>query len=90
MEQIIIDNKHEYDYKLDNNRHDLYYSDNDKWYCSGDLGLKITDDGNGFAVTTKDESLVYLDYHTAEMLTILLKLVNRGRIYEVVTKKERI
>jgi hypothetical protein len=90
MEQIIVDNKHEYDYKLDDNHHELYYSDNDVWMSSGELALRITDDGNGLAVTTEDEKLVYLDYNTAEQLLVLLKLINREIIYEVVTKRERI
>jgi hypothetical protein len=90
MEQIIIDNKHEYDYKLDNTRHELHFSDNDEWTRPGDVGLEIFDDGDGLDVRTDDGSLVYLDYHTAEMLTILLKLINRKTTYEVVTKKERL
>jgi hypothetical protein len=57
---------------------------------SGEMALRITDDGNGLAVTTDDEKLVYLDYHTAEMLGVLLRLINRDVKYEVVTKKERI
>ena len=90
MEQILINSKHEYDYKLDNNHHELYYSDNGEWMNSGEMALRITDDGNGLAVTTDDEKLVYLDYHTAEMLGVLLRLINRDVKYEVVTKKERI
>ena len=90
MEQIIVDNKHEYDYNLDNNHHELYYSDNGEWSYPGDLSLRITDDGNGLAVTTEDEKLVYLDYSTAEKLLILLKLINRKYVYEVVTKRERL
>ena len=90
MEQIIVDNKHEYDYKLDKNHHELYYSDNGEWMSAKEIALRITDDGNGLAVTTEDEKLVYLDYSTAEMLTILLKLINRKYVYEVVTKKERL
>jgi len=90
MEQILVDNKHEYDYKLDDNHHELYYSDNIEWLSSGELALRITDDGNGLAVTTENEKLVYLDYSTAEKLLILLKLINREIIYEVVTKRERI
>ena len=90
MEQIIVDNKHEYDYKLEDINHELYYSDNGEWMSAGEIALRITDDGNGLAVTTEDEKLVYLDYSTAEMLTILLKLINRATTYEVVTKKERL
>ena len=90
MEQIIIDNKLDYVYYFDFNHHELYYSDNGEWSYPGDLALRITDDGNGLAVTTEDEKLVYLDYDTAEMLTILLKLINRKTTYEVVTKKERL
>ena len=90
MEQILIDNKHEYDYKLEDANHELYYSDNGDWTKPEELALEIVDDGDGLDVRTTDGSLVYLDYHTAEMLVILLKLVNRGRIYEVVTKKERL
>ena len=90
MEQIIVDNKHEYDYNLEDTNHELYYSDNCEWSYPGDLALRITDDGNGLAVTTEDEKLVYLDYDTAEKLLILLKLINRKYVYEVVTKKERL
>jgi hypothetical protein len=90
MEHIIVDKKYEYDYNLDRNYHELYYSDNGEWSYPGDLALRITDDGNGLAVTTEDEGLVYLDYDTAEKLLILLKLINRETIYEVVTKRDRI
>lgn len=90
MEQIIIDNKHEYDYNLDNNHHELYFSDNGDWTKPADLALEIVDDGDGLDVRTQDGSLIYLEYDTAEMLVVLLKLVNRERIYEVVTKKERL
>ena len=90
MEQIIIDNKHEYDYNLDNTRHELYYSDNGEWMNSGEIAIEIFDDGDGLDVRTGEGSLIYLDYDTAEMLVILLKLINRRRTYEIVTKKERI
>lgn len=90
MEQILINDKHEYDYKLNNNKHELYFSDNSEWTRPGDVCLEIFDDGDGLDVRTGDGSLIYLDYHTAEMLTVLLKLVNRETIYEVVTKKERL
>jgi hypothetical protein len=90
MEQILIDNKHEYDYKLEGTTHGLHFSDNGEWTHPGDLGLEIVDDGDGLDVRTQDGSLIYLDYHTAEMLVVLLKLVNREIIYEVVTKKERL
>ena len=90
MEQIIVDNKHEYDYKLEDTNHELYYSDNGDWSYPGELALEIIDDGDGLDVRTGEGSLVYLDYYTAEMLVVLLKLVNRERIYEVVTKKERL
>lgn len=90
MEQIIIDNKYEYDYKLEDTNHELYFSDNGDWTKPTDLALEIVDDGDGLDVRTQDGSLIYLDYHIAEMLVVLLKLVNRERIYEVVTKKERL
>lgn len=90
MEQIIVDNKHEYDYNLDNNHHELYYSDNGEWYNPGVTALRITDDGNGLSVMDEEKQLVYLDYSTAEKLLILLKLINRKYVYEVVTKKERL
>lgn len=90
MEQILVDNKHEYNYKLEDNYHKLYYSDNGDWTFPNQISLIITDDGNGLAVSTEDESIVYLDYSTAEKLLILLKLINRETIYEVVTKKQRI
>jgi hypothetical protein len=90
MEQIIVDNKHEYDYNLDKTRHELYYSDNGEWMSSGERAIEIFDDGDGLDVRTDEGSLIYLDYHTAEMLLVLLKLVNRKITYEVVTKRERI
>lgn len=90
MKKILVDNKHEYDYKLEDTRHELYFSDNSEWTRPGDIGLEIVDDGDGLDVRTNDGSLIYLDYHTAEMLIILLKLINRETTYEVVTKKERL
>ena len=91
MEQILIDNKHEYNYKLDGyTTHELHYSEDESWARSGELAMQIIDDGNGLRVMEDDKSLVYLDYHTAEMLSVLLRLINRERTYEVVTKKQRI
>jgi hypothetical protein len=90
MEQILVDNKHEYDYKLEDTNHELYYSDNGDWSYPGELALEVIDDGNGLSVMEYGKQLVYLDYSTAEKLLILLKLINREIIYEVVTKKERL
>jgi hypothetical protein len=90
MEQIIVDNKHEYDYNLEDTNHELYYSDNGEWSYPGDLALEIIDDGNGLSVKDEEKQLVYLDYDTAEKLLILLKLINRKYVYEVVTKRERL
>jgi hypothetical protein len=90
MEQIIVDNKHEYDYKLEDTNHELYYSNNGDWSYPGELALEIIDDGNGLSVMEYGKQLVYLDYDTAEKLLILLKLINRETIYEVVTKRDRI
>lgn len=90
MEQILIDNKHEYNYKLDDQNHELYYSDNGDWTFPNSLALEVIDDGNGLSVMDEEKQLVYLDYSTAEKLLILLKLINRETIYEVVTKKERL
>ena len=52
--------------------------------------MEVIDDGNGLTVMVEGNRLVYLDYSTAEMLTVLLKLINRKYTYEVVTKKERL
>lgn len=90
MEQILVDDKHEYDYKLVDDNHKLYYSDNGDWTYPGDLALEIIDDGNGLTVMDEGKRLVHLDYGTAEKLLILLKLINRKYVYEVVTKKERL
>jgi hypothetical protein len=90
MEQIIVDNKYEYDYNLENNHHELYYSDNGEWSYPGDLALEVIDDGNGLSVMDEEKQLVYLDYSTAEKLLVLLKLINREIIYEVVTKRDRL
>jgi hypothetical protein len=90
MEQILIDSKHEYDYKLEGSQHDLYYSNDASWMSSGELAMSIDDDGNGISVMDEGKPLVYLDYHTAEMLSVLLRLINRERTYEVVIKRERI
>ena len=91
MEQILIDDKHEYDYRSDCNARELYYSNTSvDWTCPGDLGMQIIDDGNGLSVMDEDKQIVFLQYDTAEMLGILLRLINRGTTYEVVTKKERI
>lgn len=90
MEQILIDGKHEYNYKLDNDDHELYFSEDEAWISSGELAIQIIDDGNGLRVMENEKSIVYLDYHMAEMISIVLRLINRERTYEVVTKKERI
>ncbi len=90
MEQILIDSKHEYDYKLDENDHELYFSNDPLWVNSGELAIQIIDDGNGLRVMENEKSIVYLDYHMAEMISIILRLINRERTYEVVTKKQRI
>ena len=90
MENILINNEHEYDYRLDDTAHELYFSKDETWSRPEELAMQVIDDGNGLRVMEDEKSLIYLDYHTAEMLTVLLKLINRERIYEVVTKKQRI
>jgi hypothetical protein len=90
MEQILIDGKHDYDYKLSNDTHELYCSDGDHWFSPGSLSMEVVDDGNGLTVMEQGIRLIYLDYSAAERLSILLRIINRDRTYEAVTKRERI
>lgn len=90
MEQILVRGSHDYDYNKEDKTHKLYYSNNAEWMSPEELCMEIIDDGNGLTVMVDGGRLVYLDYSTAEMLTVLLKLINRKDTYEVVTKRERI
>ena len=85
-QQIFIDDVHEYDYELiDDNRHTLYFSNADQWndHIKGKIAMVIKDTGNGLE---GDES-GKIDYHEAEQLFILLKLINPIQKYEIAEKK---
>lgn len=90
MEQILVRNSHDYDYKKVGNSHELYYSNNPEWMDSGKITMHVVDDGNGLDVFSDRESLIRLDYDTAEKLMILLKLINRDYSYEIITEKKQL
>jgi hypothetical protein len=88
-QQIFIDDVHEYDYEFlqtgNGKLHNLYYSNGGEWtdHIKGKIAMVIKDDGNGLE---GDES-GRIDYHEAEQLFILLKLINPVQKYEIGTKK---
>lgn len=88
-QQIFIDDIHEYDYeeltKGDVIHHILYFSNAEQWndHIKGKNAMVIKDDGNGLE---GDES-GRIDYHKAEQLLILLKLINPIQKYEIGTKR---
>jgi hypothetical protein len=57
---------------------------------SGKISMHVVDDGNGMDVFIDGESLIRLDYDTAEQLMILLKLINRDSSYEIITEKKQL
>lgn len=84
---IIVDGKHEYDYFLeDDNVHTLRYSDNGSWTYPKEVAMQVMDDGNGLVVQLDEEGRI--NYSEAEILLILLKIINRDIKYELVTNKE--
>jgi hypothetical protein len=87
---ILVDGRHEYDYSLeDDNVHTLRYSDNGSWTFPKEVAMQVTDDGNGLIVKFSEKGRI--DYSEAEMLLILLKLINTEKTtYEVVTQKEKL
>ena len=85
--QIFVDDIHEYDYELiDDNRHTLYYSNEEQWndHIKGYVALQIVDDGNGLIIKFNEKNRI--DYSEAEQLYILLKLINQPAKYEISTK----
>ena len=88
-QQIFIDDIHEYDYeeltKGDIIHHILYFSNAEQWndHIKCKIAMEIKDDGNGLE---GDES-GRIDYHKAEQLLILLKLINPIQKYEIGTKR---
>jgi hypothetical protein len=90
MEQILVRSSYDYDYKKVGNSHELYYSNNPEWMDSGKISMHVVDDGNGMDVFIDGESLIRLDYDTAEQLMILLKLINRDSSYEIITEKKQL
>jgi len=88
-QQIFIDDIHEYDYEEitqgDVIHHNLYFSNAEQWndHIKGKIAMVIKDDGNGLE---GDES-GKIDYHKADQLFILLKLILPIQKYEIGTKK---
>ena len=88
-QQIFIDDIHEYDYEFlqtgNGKLHNLYYSNGGEWteHVRGMVAMSIKDTGNGLE---GDES-GKIDYHEAEQLFILLKLINSPSKYEIAEKK---
>lgn len=85
---ILVDGRHEYDYSLEENVHTLRYSDNGSWTYPNEVAMQIVDDGNGLIIKFSEKNRI--DYSEAEKLLILLKLINKDRIYELVTEKEKL
>jgi hypothetical protein len=88
-QQIFIDDIHEYDYEEitqgDVIHHNLYFSNAEQWndHIKNKIAMVIKDTGNGLE---GDES-GKIDYHEAEQLFILLKLINPIQKYEIGTKR---
>ena len=88
-QQIFVDDVHEYDYleltKGDVTHHILYYSNAEQWsdIIKNKIAMDIKDNGNELE---RDES-GKINYHEAEQLFILLKLINPIQKYEIGTKK---
>lgn len=86
-QQIFVDNEYMYDYEIiDDNRHTLYYSNNEYWsdHIQGHVAMQIINDGNGLILPPK---LKRMDYDDAEKMFILLKLINRSAVYEISNKQ---
>ena len=87
-EEIYINNKHEYDYSVDQGSdgviHTLSYSDSEEW---GDdlkkrVAMQIIDDGNGIKIIGLC-SKKNLSYVEAEQLHILLRLSSGNCVYQI-------
>jgi hypothetical protein len=85
---ILVDKKHEYDYEVNDDVHTLRYSDNVEWTYPKEVAMQIVDDGNGLVIKFNEKGRI--DYSEAEMLLILLKIINRKYKYEMVTKIEKL
>ncbi len=89
-QSIFVDGEYQFDYEvLDNNKHTLYYSNNELWssHVRNEIAFQIEDDGNGLKLLTKFNEKSRIDYSESEYLFILLKLINQPCIYEISTKK---
>jgi len=86
-QQIFVDDIHEYDYELiDERLHTLYYN-GVQWssHVIGKVAMQIKDDGNGLIINFNDKNRI--DYSEAEQLFILLKLIDNKAKYEIGTKR---
>ena len=89
MQQIFVDGVYDYDYKVIDNKHTLFYSNSMFWTDTirGEIALQIEDDGNGLIVLSKFSEENRIDYSESGQLYILLKLINTPCNYEIGTKR---
>lgn len=71
---IFIDDEHSYIYEIEGRKHRLMYSNSPNWTEPETTAFEVIDTGN---------SLKYkkvTSYHETQMLSILLRLIHRGKI----------
>jgi len=90
MKQILVNDKNLYYYNKDKKTYELYYSDDVEWHNPNEICMRIIDTGNGLDITLSDDNTISLDYHIAEEILILLKIMNKKQKYEIISKKEKL
>ena len=90
MKQILVNDKNLYNYNKDSNAYKLYYSNDTEWASPNELCMEIIDTGDGLTIATSDDNTICLDYHIAEEILILLKIINKKQKYEIISKKEKL
>ena len=86
--QIFIDREYQYDYEKVGIIHTLSYPNIEYWssHTRGEIILVIKDDGNKLSIQTPFKKND-IDYAEAEILEILLRIINSGPTYEIGVKE---
>lgn len=86
--EIFIENVHDYNLIIDDNKYCLHYSNAEHWHHKGELVQGLEDDENGYKLIVPLRKNNRIDYDEAQELYILLSAVKNCKIEIVEVKKE--
>lgn len=86
--EIFVEEVHEYNLIIKDNKYCLHYSNASHWHHKGELVLGLEDDENGYKLIVPLEKKHRLNYSEAQELYILLSAVKDSKIEIVELKKE--